>query len=193
VVAAVAVPTRDIVSGRPTLDGAARDAVHRVLAGDAKTPGAADQVLRRVFAAWMTELDIGALIRLELAQVGDAEHDRLLRDLRGTEQITAVWPREFDSRGLTVVDVESRLDASGLKAAVLKILGAGFTFDHGTGHYLQFRRTGGAPADTAPAAATGALPPPPPRDALPPWVWAGAGAGAVLLAVGAFWLGRRGR
>jgi hypothetical protein len=50
VVSAVAIPTREITSSIETPEGAARDGVHRLLAGDARNPGAAAQIFRRVFA-----------------------------------------------------------------------------------------------------------------------------------------------
>jgi hypothetical protein len=193
VLVSVPMATREVASDQEAKEAAARDVVHKLLAGTGREdcPGAL-ALYRRVFAQWIAELDLGAIMRLEFAQLADAAHDALLAALRQTPQITAVWPREFDSRALSVVDVESRMDAQGLKGAVLKALGGGFTFDHGTAHALQFRpAAGGGPTEPSagPAGGGGAAS----RSGLPPWAWALIGAGAVLAVVGAFALGRRGR
>lgn len=156
VVAAVALPAALVDSLQPTPTEAARDAVHRTLGGEAgagKGSGGAWLLFRRIMSAWASDLDLGTVMRLELAQLSDAQHEALLKRLRQVEQITAVWPREFDAKGLTVVDVESRLDVAGLKTEVIQGLGGTYAFTGGTRHHLQFSLVPAA------AAAASAAPP----------------------------------
>ncbi len=141
VLAAVTIPGRDTDSGLESADQAARDAMQKLLAGDprAKSPGAMI-LFRKILANWIAELDLGVIMRLEFAQISDAEFVQLHKALSQTPKITSVWPREFDSRGLSFMDIETRLDPIGLKTAILGTLGKSFTLDRTTRNYLQFIR-----------------------------------------------------
>jgi hypothetical protein len=123
---------------------AARDLLHRKLEGkgDGNPDGYA--VFRKLFALWTAELDLGRVVSCEFVTLHDAEYQKLLADLPKASGISAVWPGEFSSRGLSFIDVESRMDADGLRGQVLKILGDRFALRERNPHYLQF-----APADTA--------------------------------------------
>lgn len=191
VLASVALPPREIVSDQESQPGAARDAIQRVLGGSGNADAQNGMTLfRRILAAWVTELDLGTVVRLELRRLEDSAHDRLLDALRRNERITSVWPREFDSKGLSYVDVESRLESGDLKAAVVQALQGQFRFEAGTMHYLQFSRT----PETRPVAATNSpsasLPgqeaSSAPSPSLPPWAWALIGAGAILILMGVY-------
>lgn len=200
VVASVALPSTRIDSLLPTVQDAGREAVHKALTGGAQrtgdddTPMGASRLFARIFAAWAAELDLGTIMRLEVARLPDAAHDALIRHLEQTEKVTALWPREFDPRGLTILDAESRLDVTGLKREVLAALGASYEFTGGTRHYLQFAPKSSENPGTA-AAQTDSLVPTPPKTGvktgMPGWAWALIGAGCIGALTGAFLLGRR--
>lgn len=172
VVAAVSAPTRDFVSTAASPDMALRESVRRGLdEGDA--PGV--RLFEKLLAAWCAELDLGAMLRLEFAGLSDAEHDRLLAGLSGVRQVSGVWPREFDAVGLTLIEVETRLNAVALKAELARIL-PGWRLDGTTANTLRFSR---GQADTFAAGGR--------RGVM--WVLIAAGVACVLL--GAFLLIRR--
>jgi hypothetical protein len=187
---------RELDSSLEAPDTAARDIVHRVLSGGlhGDYPGAWG-LFRRIFASWIAELDLGTIMKLEFNQMTDAEHDRIMKVLGETEKTTSVWPREFDSKGLTYIDVESRLDATGLKTVVLKTLGDAYVFDHATRHYLQFRRSGIGQSSVQAVGqgdnAQHSAHDPQGSTTVPPWAWTLIGAGGVAVLFGIYSLGRR--
>lgn len=142
VIASAPLPAIELSSRKDSLDAAARDVLWRVLEGTTKENSkSAWGVFRKTFAAWITELDLGAVRRLEFAKMTDAEFDQIQSFLRGAKGIRSVWPREFDSQGLSFIDVETRLTSPSLKAVVLDgIDGGAYVVDHYTRNYLQFRR-----------------------------------------------------
>jgi hypothetical protein len=48
------------------------------------------------------------------------EFQKIQTDFADMEKISAVWPREFDSQGISVLNVETRLDNMGLGQEVTK-------------------------------------------------------------------------
>ncbi|MBI3987787.1 MAG: hypothetical protein HY343_12750 [Lentisphaerae bacterium] len=217
VLASVPIPAReDLSSELQSPEMAARELTHMLLAGDvahSETP-CAWSVFRKVFARWLVELDLGAIRRLEFAGVTDAEFDALQKALGETPAITSVWPREFDSRGLSFIDVESRFDPAGLKTIVAKALTDALVYDRGTEHYLQFKRKempGSDGGDGLLASAAGSnqsgrativsgvesshsgVQPPEigKAKAMPVWAWWTIGTGGALAMAGVFLMGRR--
>ncbi len=61
-----------------------------------------------------------------------------------------MWPREFDSQGISVLDVETRLDNMGLGQEVAKATGGRMKLDRSTENLLAFNSSGAGTA--APAA-----------------------------------------
>jgi hypothetical protein len=186
VIASVAIPSWEGLSQIATLDGAARDLVHRLLAGDtgvADAPGAW-ALFRNILAHWVSELDLGAIYKIDFKGIEDTEFEAVQTALKANDHITSVWDREFDSAGLSTIEAESRLEAQDLKKAVLAALGGSFKFDRGTAHALQFIRA--ASPDLTPAPVPGHLPPSARTSSIPLVTW--LGLGAALLAAAAFLL-----
>ena len=151
-VVTLALPGVEVSSGLEDRDTAAREAIHKLLAG--AWPGqrfSAHELFRKMFAHWITELDLGTMVSMEFAQLADAEKDRLTSVLRGESMVNAVLVREFDSKGLSKIEVETRLDADGLKAAVLKALGNQFDLELATKHFLSFARKPASPKPSPPS------------------------------------------
>lgn len=144
---------------------------------------------RKLLAVWTIEVDLGALKRLEFDQIPDATFTALQKALHGTAKISGVWARGFDSRGLSTLDVETRLDATALKEAVMKAVGGEFVFDQGTRNFLLFK--------PAPKPAGEAAKPVVAGDGLqeklakvPAWAWGVLGAGVMALLIGVRRAGR---
>ena len=165
-IAQVTVPSRDLNSTKGDAKQAARDCLQRVLRGDPRG-GDPDRsvltLLHRILARWITELDLGARIQIELKQIGREEFDGLLAALRETEGIGWAWAREFDGRLISLIEVESRLDADQLKDEVLRHIGVQFESDRVRPRFLQFVRKEAPqlripqtpPVETQPAASDG--------------------------------------
>ncbi|MFA7158587.1 MAG: hypothetical protein WC299_04730 [Kiritimatiellia bacterium] len=211
----------DLESDLQSPEMAARDLVHKMLSGNlgSQYPGAWS-LFRKMFAAWIVKMDLGAIRRLEFARITDVEFDSIRKALGDTPGITGVWPRDFDSKGLSFIDVESRLDAAGLRMAVVKAMGGALAFDRGTDNYLQFKRAGPGPGQelgienqplprrngsgeagksVAVAKAMAAKEAGPTvasyleaGNILPIWVWGLISAGGALMGGGVYWLGKRG-
>jgi hypothetical protein len=98
---------REIGSSFPELPDAEQDALERAL-----RPQESDgipPILGKVIARWVTETDLGAMKRLEFSGISSDDFQKIQTDFADTEKISAVWPREFDSQGLSVLDVETRV------------------------------------------------------------------------------------
>lgn len=59
---------------------------------------------------------LGAMKRLEFSGISSEEFQKIQTDFADMEQISAIWPREFESHGISVLDVETCLvfNASGV-------------------------------------------------------------------------------
>lgn len=184
IIASVAVPgNENFESSLDSPDAAARELLHSLLEAEAW------ELYRKIVVQWMTELDLGSVIRLEFAQISDAEYDSVMQALREETKVTSVWPREFDSRGLSFVDVESRLKPDALKHNVLQALGADWNFDRGTEDYLQFKIDDYVPSESV--ASTKISTSSVSSHGLPTWVWIPIGAGGIALLIGVLQLGKK--
>ncbi|MFZ2658089.1 MAG: hypothetical protein WAX69_24365 [Victivallales bacterium] len=96
------------------------------------------KLFRKIISKWITELDLGAKIRVELKQIDKKSLDDLIASLQGTSSISYVWLREFDSRLFSVVEVETRLASPKLADEILKKLGTRYVLDQSTKRNLRF-------------------------------------------------------
>jgi hypothetical protein len=138
-------PARDLlIGGADSVDVAAREAVRNVLDGQAndKKTDAGWKLFRRLFAHWTTELDLGSTVRLDFTQAS-LDTANKLRDLLSKEpQIGAVWVRSVDAAGISVFDVESRLDTVALASKIEQAMGGVFHLDRSGARYLSFVSSG---------------------------------------------------
>ena len=134
-------PARDLlIGGADSVDVAAREAVRTFLDGQAndKKTDAGWKLFRRLFAHWTTELDLGSTVRLDFTQAS-LDTANMLRDSLSKEpQIGAVWIRSVDAAGISVFDVESRLDTTTLASKVEQVMGGAFHLDRSGARYLSF-------------------------------------------------------
>ena len=97
----------------------------------------ANTIFRKIMARWITELDLGAKLRLEFKGIDRKRLDQLIAKLQDCPGVGYAGVRQFDSRLISTVEVESRLNARQLKDEVLKHL-PGFTVDCYSNNFLQF-------------------------------------------------------
>jgi hypothetical protein len=141
VVAVAALPgSENVESELESKEMAARDVIQKTLtkAGDGGTP----PLFNKILARWVTETDLGAMKRLEFSGISSEDFQKLQTDFADTEKISAVWPREFDSQGLSVLDVETRLDNIGLGQEVTKATDGRMKLDRSTENLLAFNSSG---------------------------------------------------
>jgi hypothetical protein len=110
-------------------------------------------ILGKILARWVTETDLGAMKRLEFSGISAEDFQKLQTDFADTEKISAVWPREFDSQGLSVLDVETRLDNIGLGQEITKATAGRMKLNRSTENLLAFNASGTAPANQGDAPA----------------------------------------
>jgi hypothetical protein len=146
----------DSLSGKNSVGGtafakedAAREALDLVARpnGDGEAP---PTILNKILARWVTETDLGAMKRLEFSSISSEDFQKIQTHLADTEKISAVWPREFDSQGISVLDVETRLDNIGLGQEVTKATSNRVKLDRSTENLIAFNASGAGA--TAPAA-----------------------------------------
>jgi len=71
-------------------------------------------------------------------------------DFADMGKTSTVWPREFDSQGISVLDVETHLDNMGLGQEVNKAISNRVQFDRSSENLIAFNSSGaGAAAPTA--------------------------------------------
>jgi hypothetical protein len=134
-------PARDLlIGGADSVDVAAREAVRNVLDGQAndKKTDAGWKLFRRLFAHWTTELDLGSTARLDFTQASLDTVNKLRDALANESQVGAFWIRSVDAVGISVFDVESRLDTVALAAKIEQAMGGAFHLDRSGARYLSF-------------------------------------------------------
>jgi hypothetical protein len=149
VVAVAALPgTENVESDLDSKEMAARDVIQKVLStakNDATPP-----LFNKILARWVTETDLGAVKRLEFTGISSEDFQKIQTDFADTEKISAVWPREFDSKGISILDVETRLDNIGLGQEVTKATSGRAKLDRSTENLIAFNSSGaGTAAPTA--------------------------------------------
>jgi hypothetical protein len=155
VVAVAALPgTENVESDLDSKEMAARDVIQKVLS-TAKNDGT-PPLFNKILARWVSETDLGAMKRLEFSGISSEDFQKIQTDFADTEKISAVWPREFDSQGISVLDVETRLDNMGLGQEVTKATSGRAKLDRSTENLIAFNSSGAGAA--APAAQGDAKP-----------------------------------
>jgi hypothetical protein len=139
IVATAALPgTENVESELESKEMAARDVIQKVLASAGKQ-GGLPPLFGKVIAQWVTETDLGAIKRLEFTGIPNEEFQKIQASLKDTEKVSSVWPREFDSQGISVIDVETRLDNSSIDQEVSKASGGKATIDRATDNLIAFK------------------------------------------------------
>jgi hypothetical protein len=103
--------------------------------GNAEAP---PTILNKILARWVTETDLGAMKRLEFSSISSEDFQKIQTHLADTEKISAVWPREFDSQGISVLDVETRLDNASLAQEVTKATNSRTKLNRSSENSLSF-------------------------------------------------------
>jgi len=100
----------------PSENAAKRDAVKKLLTSPAPIGGM--RFFEKLLARWVSELDLGSVKRLEFIAITAEDYNKIQTTLSDTDKVGAVWPREFNANGISVIDVETRLDNMALAKEV---------------------------------------------------------------------------
>ena len=151
VVAVAALPgTENVESDLDSKEMAARDVIQKVLSSAGKN-GGTPPLFNKILARWVTETDLGAMKRMEFTGISAEDFQKIQTDFADTDKISAVWPREFDSQGISVLDVETRLDNIALGQEVAKATSGRTKLDRSTENLIAFNANGGGAAGAAAA------------------------------------------
>jgi hypothetical protein len=102
----------------PSDDAAQRDAIKKLLTAPA--PDGGMLFFEKLLARWVSELDLGTVKRLRFSGITAEDYDKIHTSLADTDKIGAVWLREFNATGSSIIDVETRLDNTALGQEVTK-------------------------------------------------------------------------
>lgn len=80
------------------------------------------RLFSKIISKWITELDLGAKVKLEFKAIDKNQLDNLIAKLKDVNGVTYAWRREYDKRLFSIVEVETRLTSSQLESEIIKIL-----------------------------------------------------------------------
>lgn len=139
IVATAALPgTEKVESDLESKEMAARDVIQKILSNGGKN-GGKPPLFDKIFVRWIVETDLGTVKRLEFSGIPAEEFKNIQEKLSDTEKVSAVWAREFDAQGLSVIDVETRLDNAALGSELTKLGNGKITIDRTTDNFLAFK------------------------------------------------------
>ena len=112
---------------------AAKSVIEKCLDGDENEGKAGAGVLfRRIFARWASDLDLGRKVKVEVEEIDDKSLRLFVEKLRVVEKINAINKREFNSKGTTVIDLETRLNSDELTKYLLLASNNEYQIDYST-------------------------------------------------------------
>lgn len=137
-------------------DIACREAIRRSLQeapdDSPKQPGM--RAFRMLFTHWIAEMDLGSVFKIELTSFDLASAEKLQATLSKTDKVGAVWVRSVDASGVSVVDVESRLDGLTLARSICESLDNRYQLDRSDNRYISLRKAAQAAEPSSARAAS---------------------------------------
>lgn len=123
---------------------ACRDAIRRALTEPADADSSGEpgmKCMRMLFCHWIAEMDLGAIYRVEIAGFNLNDADKMQNALSLKDKIGAVWIRSVDPSGISVMEVESRLETIDLAKLMCSAADHSFTLDRSDNRYLSLTRS----------------------------------------------------
>ncbi len=121
----------------PSEEAAMRDAIKNLLTAPAPSGGM--RFFEKLLSRWVAETDLGTVKRLRFTGITAEDYEKIHTTLADTDQVGAVWPREFNSNGISVIDVETRLDNSSLAKEVSKSATQPIAVTHTAKNQIAFK------------------------------------------------------
>ncbi len=135
--------SRDILIRNVSSDTAsAREAVRQLMEGSARVAesDAGWKLIRRIFAHWASEMDLGATMKLEFVGLDLESANKLKAGLEKQTAVGTVWIRSIDAAAVSVLECESRLNATDLADVITSVM-PGYELDRTEKRYLSFRKS----------------------------------------------------
>ena len=95
-------------------------------------------LFRKIIAKWITELDLGYKVQLEIKAIGKSDINKLVSELKDNSDISYVWLREFDSRFYSIIEIQTFIKSKELTDVVEKLLSDKYQIDVLTKRRLRF-------------------------------------------------------
>ena len=124
-------------SALPSEEASMRDAVKNLLTAPAPSGGI--RFFEKLLSRWVTETDLGSVKRLRFTGITAEDYEEIHTTLADTDKVGAVWPREFNANGTSVIDVETRLDNSSLAKEVSKSTTHAIAVDRSAQNQIAFK------------------------------------------------------
>jgi len=121
----------------PSEEAAMRDAVKKLLTAPAPSGGM--RFFEKLLSRWVAETDLGTVKRLRFTGITAEDYEKIHTTLADTDKVGAVWPREFNANGTSVIDVETRLDNVGLGQEISRAASNSLTIDKMNANQITFR------------------------------------------------------
>jgi hypothetical protein len=121
----------------PSEDAAKRDSVKRLLTGPA--PGGGMRFFEKLLARWVSESDLGTVKRLRFVGISSEDYEKIHLSLADNDKVGAVWPREFNASGTSIIDVETRLDNVGIGQEISRSASNPLAIDKMNANQITFR------------------------------------------------------
>jgi hypothetical protein len=172
---------------------ACREAIRRALSEPASAEETGEpgmKSMRMLFCHWIAEMDLGAVYRIEIGGLKLETAEKLKDDLSGRDKVGAVWVRSIDPVGISVIDVESRLEGLELAKVLCSAAGDAFTLDRSDNRYLSLIRSEENKSKNTSEEKSDTPADPPPTAGFPMQPVAGGAGGLLLLGILGF-LGKR--
>lgn len=121
----------------PSEEAAMRDAVKKLLTAPAPSGGM--RFFEKLISRWVAETDLGTVKRLHFTGITAEDYEKIHTTLADTDKVGAVWPREFNSNGISVIDVETRLDNVGIGQEISRSASNSLAIDKMNANQITFR------------------------------------------------------
>jgi hypothetical protein len=95
-------------------------------------------LFRKVIAKWITELDLGYKVQIEIKGISKKDINKLESSLKAENGISYVWLREFDSRFYSIIEMQTFIQSKKLADIISKLLNGKYQIDVMTKRRLRF-------------------------------------------------------
>lgn len=123
----------------PSEETAMRDAIKNLLTAPAPSGGM--RFFEKLLSRWVAETDLGTVKRLRFTGITAEDYEKIHTTLADTDKVGAVWPREFNSNAISVIDVETRLKNDSLVMALSNVTSTPLTIEKMAQNRIDFRCT----------------------------------------------------
>jgi hypothetical protein len=120
----------------PSENAAKRDAIKRLLI--CSSPEGGMRFFESLLSRWVSETDLGTVKRLRFVGISPEDYEKIHLSLADNDKVGAVWPREFNASGTSIIDVETRLDNVGIGQEISRSASNSLAIDKMNANQITF-------------------------------------------------------